>query len=276
MLVNFRTMRRSFGIAWLALLVIGQPFAAAFAEQQPAVAPTAENKPGTIAVAASLRTAIEALIAKFNEGGGGKITASFGATGNLVRQVETGAPFELFLAADEKSVDKLAAGGFTEGAGEVLVIGRLVVAAPTASPVAVDPELAGLKKALEAGQVTRIAIANPELAPYGRAAEEALGKAKLLDAAKPKFVLGESVAQATQYAATGSVEAAFIPQSLAVSPEIAPKLKVALIPAEAHKPIRQKAAILKNAGPVARAFYAFLKTPAASATFERYGFSVPK
>ena len=110
----------------------------------------------------------------------------------------------------------------------------------------------------------------------GATAEEALGKAGLLDAAKPKFVLGESVAQATQYAATDSVEAALIPQSLAVSPEIAPKLKVALIPTDSHKPIRQKAAILKNAGPVARAFYAFLKTLAATATFERHGFSVPK
>ena len=186
----------------------------------------AEDKPPTIAVAASLRTAIEDIIGQFAATGGGKITASYGATGNLVRQVETGAPFELFLAADEKSVDRLAAAGLTDGAGNILVEGRLAIVAPVASPVEVDPELAGLRKAFDGGKVTRLAIANPELAPYGRAAEEALSKAGLLETAKPKFVLGESVAQTAQYAATGSVEAALIPQSLALSAEIAPKIKV--------------------------------------------------
>lgn len=238
----------------------------------------AEEPAGTepvIAVAASLRTAVEDVIAAYAKDGKGTIKASFGATGNFVRQIETGAPFELFLAADEKSVDKLEKGGFTSGAGEVLVVGKLALATPKTSGINVEAGMAGLDEALKAGKVNRIAIANPELAPYGKAAEAALSKANLLEAAKPKFVLGENVGQAAQYVASGSVEVAFIPVSLAVSEEIKANVNYAVLPAELHDPIKQKAAVLKNAGEAAKNFYAYLKSPAAKEIFETYGFAVP-
>jgi molybdate transport system substrate-binding protein len=102
------------------------------------------------------------------------VRVTYGATGNLVHQIESGAPFQLLLAADEKSVDKLAAAGLTDGAPSVFAQGRISLVAPIGSAVVVDGELKGLGEALAAGTVKHFAIANPEVAPYGVAAREAL------------------------------------------------------------------------------------------------------
>lgn len=231
--------------------------------------------PPVIAAAASLRDALEQISPLFEKKSGEKVTFTFGATGNLLRQIEEGAPFELFLAADEKSVAKLAEGGKTDGPTSILVRGRLAFAVPKTSPVAVDGKLEGLKKALAEGKVLHFAIANPELAPYGKAAREALQHAGLWADVEKLLVQGENIAQAAQYIASGAAEAGLVAQSLTIAPDFASKTNVAVVPEDWHAPVNQGMAVLKNAGPVARAFAAFLKEPEARAVFEKYGFTVP-
>ncbi len=229
----------------------------------------------SIAAAASLRNALDEIAAEFEKDKGLKVKLTYGATGNLVTQIESGAPFELFIAADEKSVDKLAKGGKTDGAATVLVRGRLVIAAPKASPVTVDGELKGLKAALEAGKVAHFSIANPDLAPYGKAAREALQHEGLWEKLEGRIVLGENIGQAAQFVTTGAAEAGLVAQSLTFAPEFIAAANIAVIPESWYQPINQAMALIKGAGETARAFEAYLKGDKARAVFDKYGFAAP-
>ena len=129
----------------------------------------------------------------------------FGASGTLTRQIQDGAPFEMFLAADEEFPQQLSAAGLTRDAGVVYAIGRLAIFAPSGSRRSRSIErLDGLARLVKAGGVSRFAIANPDVAPYGRAAEAVLRKRGLWDALRPHLVLGDTVAQAAQFATTGN------------------------------------------------------------------------
>jgi molybdate transport system substrate-binding protein len=240
-----------------------------------AMAPVRADEPPAIAAAASLRFALDEIAARFEKDTEQSVRITYGATGNLVHQIENGAPFQLLLAADEKSVNKLAAAGLTDGGPSVFAQGRISLVAPIGSPVAVDGELKGLGEALAAGTVKHFAVANPEVAPYGVAAREALQKASLWTGAEPRLVLGENVGQAAQFVTTGGAEAGIIAHSLAVSAELKPKITAALIPETWHKPILHGMALVKGAGKVARDFAAFIKGKEAQAILETNGFSGP-
>ena len=262
-----------------ALTLLAGPLPAAFAQDAGAkpeakAAVAAQDSP--VAAAASLRVALDEIAAQFEKKNGSKIKISYGATGNLVRQIEEGAPFELFLAADEASVARLEKNGKTEGATAALVDGRLAVVAPAGGAVKVDADLAGLKQALADGTVKHISIANPELAPYGKAAREALQKAGLWDQVQPLLVQGENIGQAAQYVTTGAAEVGLVAQSLLFAPDVASKVTQAPVNPSLYNPIRQGMALLKNASASTKAFHAFLKTPEASAVFEKNGFNIPK
>jgi molybdate transport system substrate-binding protein len=136
--------------------------------------------------------------------------------------------------------------------------------------------LDNLTKMLAAGQITRFAIANPDHAPYGMRAREALITKGIWDDLQPVIVLGENVSQAAQFALSGNAEGGIIAYSLALAPEVSPKGTYALIPADWHEPLRQRMALLKDAGPVAEAFYAYMKEPAAREIMERFGFALPE
>ena len=120
--------------------------------------------------------------------------------------------------------------------------------------------------------VTKFAIANPEHAPYGRAAKQALQQLGLWDRVSPKLVMGENISQATQFVATGAAQAGITALSLAVAPEIASLGKHVVLPERLHAPLRQRMVLLKNASPGAWAFYDFLQSSAAKAVLARYGF----
>src|SRR5678809_1023049 len=134
----------------------------------------AAQRPPTIAAAANLNFALTEVATQFERTQGAKIEVVFGASGTLTRQIQDGAPFEMFLAADEDFANRLTAAGLTKGPGTVYAVGRLVIFAPKGSPLAIDPNLDGLAKLVKTGGVTRFAIANPDVAPYGRAAEAVL------------------------------------------------------------------------------------------------------
>ncbi|MGI9404299.1 MAG: molybdate ABC transporter substrate-binding protein [Hyphomicrobium sp.] len=235
----------------------------------------AESAP-IVAAAASLRYALDDIAAAFEQKTGKRVRLTYGATRSLMHQIENGAPYELFLAADAESVRRLADKRRTEGEPSVFARGRIALVVPRGSSVFVDGELAGLADAIGAGNVDHVAIANPEVAPYGRAAQEALQQAGLWEDLAPRLVRGENVGQAAQFATTGAAQAGLIAHSMAVSPGVASRMSVALIPEDWHQPIIHSMAILKGAGDTARAFAAFLKSEQARAILERNGFSAPQ
>ena len=234
----------------------------------------AQNPP-VIAAAADLKFALEEVAAKFKADAGQDVTLTFGSSGNFFRQLQQGAPFEMFLSADEGFVYQLADAGKTADRGTLYAEGRIVLFAPKGSTLTLDKEFAGLRSAVAEGRVQRFAIANPEHAPYGRAAEQALKSQGLWDALQPKLVLGENVSQAAEFASSGSAQGGIFAYSLALSPKLGELGAYVLIPSEWHAPLRQRMVLIKGAGETARAFYAYVNAPASRAIFRKYGFALP-
>jgi molybdate transport system substrate-binding protein len=228
-----------------------------------------------IAAASDLKFALDQIAAAFEKETGQPVRVSYGSSGNFVRQIAQGAPFELFLSADEEFVFRLADQGLTLDRGALYATGRLVLFVPKGSPVTADAGLADLRRALADGRLVKLAIANPEHAPYGRAAVEALQSAGLWPAIESKLVLGESVSQAAQFALSGSVQAGIFALSLALAPGVGDAGSYVPIDASLYRPLRQRMVLTRNAGATARAFYRFAQGPAARAVFKRYGFLLP-
>ncbi len=259
--------RRTFGAASLAFGL------ASAARPRPAQA----QEPTVIAAASDLRFAVQEIAAEFRVETGQEVRLAFGSTGNFARQIREGAPFEMFMAADENFIFDLARDGFTSDEGVLYAEGRVAIAIPrSGSTLAADGTLTDLRSALDEGRVTRFAIANPDHAPYGMRAEETLRKAGLWAAIAPSLVLGENVSQAAQFALSGSADGGIIAWSLALSPQLQTQGVFALIPAGWHEPLLQRMAVMRNAGPVAQDFYSYIQQPAARAIMARYGFTVPE
>jgi molybdate transport system substrate-binding protein len=229
----------------------------------------------TIAAAADLQFALTKVADTFRAETGQEVKISFGSSGNFFRQIQEGAPFQMYLSADEGFVKDLAGKGLTVDEGELYAIGRIVIMVPNSSPLKADSELADLRAGLADGRVKKFAIANPEHAPYGARAEEALRHEGLWDAVKDKMVLGENVAQAAQFATSGEAEGGIIAYSLALSPNVSKLGIFALIPENWHTPLRQRMVLLKGAGETAKNFYEFVKGPSARNILKEYGFVLP-
>ncbi|MCL4767027.1 MAG: molybdate ABC transporter substrate-binding protein [Hyphomicrobiaceae bacterium] len=228
-----------------------------------------------IAAAASLQFALEEIVAAFKAETGSSVKVSFGSSGNFARQIRQGAPYQVFLSADEQFVLDLARDGLTRDDGAIYAVGRIVIFAPHGSPLKPDAGLDGLAAALADGRITRFAIANLEHAPYGKAAEEALRHRRLWDSIRPRLVLGENISQAAQFAASANAQGGIIAYSLAVSPRVSALGTFALIPEQWHSPLRNRMVLLKSAGPVAERFHAYIQGPAARAIFRQFGYVMP-
>lgn len=233
------------------------------------------SKPPVVAAAADLKFALDDIAAEFKTDTGQEVKLTYGSSGNFTRQLLEGAPFEIFLSADESYVFQLADAGKTADRGVLYAEGRIVLFAPKGSAVKADAEFTDLRAALADGRLQKFAIANPEHAPYGRAAQQALKHADLWDAIQPKIVLGENVAQTAQFASSGSTQGGIFAYSLALSPAIAALGDYVLVPAEWHDPLKQRMVLMKDAGDGAKAFYAYIRTPAARTLFGKYGFVLP-
>lgn len=240
-----------------------------------AAGPAAAQQAPVVAAASDLKFALEEIAAEYRREASREVKLIFGSSGNFFQQIRQGAPFELFMSADEDYVFRLAEAGLTADKGVLYAIGRIALIAPHGSPLKVDARLEGLAAALKEGRITRFAIANPEHAPYGRRAEEALKRAGLWEAIKPKLVLGENVSQAAQYATTGSAEGGIIAYSLVLTPQVAKLGTFALIPEEWHQPLRQRMVLLKSATSATKDFYAYLQQAPARRVFKRFGFLLP-
>jgi molybdate transport system substrate-binding protein len=234
------------------------------------------QKPPLVAAAADLGPALTEIAGQFRRETGQHVELVFGSSGTLARQIRDGAPFEVFLSADEAFVEALAGAAVTRDRGVLYAVGRIVLFAPTGSPLDPAGGFEALRRLLDQGRVSRFAIANPEHAPYGRAAEAALRKHGLWPALQPRLVLGENVAQAAQFATAGGAVGGVIAYSQALAPAFANRGHYLLIPADDHPPLRQRMVVLKRAGPVATRFYDYLQQPGARAVLERFGFTLPR
>jgi molybdate transport system substrate-binding protein len=204
-----------------------------------------------------------------------RVEPSFGASGSLVAQITQGAPFDVFLSADESLARDLVARGLADERGRFRYArGHLALWAPRS--LRLDVAALGLRALLDPA-VRRVAIANPRHAPYGRAAVAALAAAGLTDAVAPKLVAGENVAQAMQMAQSGAAEVALVARALTRAPGVASEGQVYVVPAGLHPPIEQGGVVLRRAGdPAAAADFAdFLRSPAARGIFARHGFDPP-
>ncbi len=238
--------------------------------------PVAAADVPAIAAASDLRFALAEITDAFRRETGLSVRVALGASGTFTQQIENGAPFELFLSADEAYIERLAANGFARDAGVVYAVGRIVLFVPKGSPLKPDATLADLKAALADGRLKRFAIANPDHAPYGRAAREVLQHAGLWERIAARLVLGENAAQAMQFAASGATEAAIVPHALAQAPEVAAQGTSVLLPVTGYRPLRQRMVLIKGAGSTAQALYRFVQQPPARALLAKHGFELPE
>jgi molybdate transport system substrate-binding protein len=236
---------------------------------------TAPPQAPFIAAAADLQFALEEVSRKFTAETGMTVNLSFGSSGTFMRQIEQGAPFQLFLSADEAFVARLAKEGLTLDEGTLYATGRIGVFAAEGSPLKADGSLKDLQAALLDGRVKAFAIANPQHAPYGKRAQEALEKAGLWQAIQPHLVLGENVSQAAQFVLSGNAQGGIIAYSLARAPQVSTHGRFELIPENCHEPLSQRMVRLKGAGATAQAFYRYLQQPSARTILQRYGFILP-
>ena len=235
-------------------------------------AAAANENPPLVAAAASLRHALPELVRAWAQTGRIPPEVSFGSSGNLYRQIAQGAPFDIFLSADEEQALKLARAGRTDGEGTIYAVGRLTLLVPLHSRLALDPSLADLGHAIDDGRLRRFAIANPAHAPYGRAAREALVRSELWPRLGDRLLLAENAAQAVQFALTRGADGGIVPHALALTEHVSGRTRHVLLDASMHRPILHRMVLLVHAHAEARALFEFLAGPAARRVFERFGF----
>ncbi|MGY6214832.1 molybdate ABC transporter substrate-binding protein [Methylolobus aquaticus] len=226
----------------------------------------------TIAAAADLKFAMDEIVAQFKGANpGDTVDVTYGSSGKFHTQVQQGAPYDLFFSADIGFPRELAAGGFAASEVRPYAVGRIVLWSPrlTASKMTL--------KSLTDPKITRIAIANPKHAPYGKRAEEALRASGLWDKVEPKLVYGENIAQTAQFVQTGNAQVGIIALSLAISPELAKQGGYWLIPENLHQPLEQGYILTKQAAnnALARRFADYMGSKSARQVMTRYGFALP-
>jgi molybdate transport system substrate-binding protein len=228
----------------------------------------------TVAAAADLQAALPELVKRFEQQTGRKVRLTFGSSGNFFAQIQNGAPFDVFLSADIEYPRRLQDAGLTEpGTLTPYATGRIVLWTRRDSGIDVRQGL----RALLTPAVRRIAIANPAHAPYGRAAVAALRNEGVYEAVRERFVLGENISQAAQFAQSGNADVGILALSLAVGPALKASGTYMEIPASLHPPIAQGAVVLKSTRDrtAAKQFLAFLARPASVQYLETSGFDVP-
>ena len=224
-----------------------------------------------VAVAANFTAPIQAIAADFEKDTGHKLVAAYGATGQFYTQIKNGAPFEVFLSADDTTPEKLEREGDTvKGSRFTYAVGTLALW--SAKDGYVDTKGEVLKKS----EYQHLSIANPKTAPYGLAATQVLEKLKLTEATKTKIVEGQNITQAYQFVSTGNAELGFVALSQIYKEGKVTSGSAWIVPASLHDPIKQDAVILSKGkdNAAAKALVEYLKGPKAAAVIKSYGYQL--
>ena len=227
----------------------------------------------TVAAAADLQSAMKDVTDRFEKETGKTVKVIYGSSGNFFQQIQNGAPFDMFFSANLDYPKKLEAAGLTNAGGYYQYAkGKIVLWVRNDSKLDLSPGLQMLSNA----SVSKIAIANPEHAPYGQAAVAAMQKAGLYDKVKSKLVLGENISQTASFALSGSADVGIIALSLALSQNMRDKGHYVEIPADEYPPIEQACVILKSSknADTAQQFLSFVKTDETGKVFQSYGFDI--
>jgi len=227
-----------------------------------------------VAAASNLKFVLADLAALYKQQSGVQVDVNLGASGNLARQILQGLPVEQFISADEAWVAELAKAGRTVDDGQRYATGRLALVVPKNSALPLNQGLVAVVHALKPND--KFAIANPALAPYGVAAQEALQRAGARPLAASQKVLGDNIGQATQFVATGAAQAGITALALAQAPEIAHSVQILPLSTDLHAPLHQRMVLLKGAGAAAADWHRFLLSPSAQAVFLRHGYALPQ
>jgi molybdate transport system substrate-binding protein len=228
-----------------------------------------------VAAAADLSVVLQEVAANYEKQSGVKVKLSFGASGALTQQIQNGAPFDVFLSADMDYPRQLISAGLAESDSLYrYAVGRLVLWVPKDSPLDVDGR--GIDVLLDPS-VRKIAIANPQHAPYGKAAIATLEHYGLNEKLRYKLVIGENIAQAAQFVESGNAQAGFVALAHASAPSMQGKGKYWIVPGDAYPPLDQGVVMISSSPhkPEAKAFLEYLRSADFAASFKRFGFSVP-
>jgi molybdate transport system substrate-binding protein len=245
------------------------------------VVPTFAQQPKSdsellIAAAADLNPALKDISQEFEKKTGTRVKLSFGASGALTQQIQNGAPFDILFSADLDFPRQLIQQGQADSSSLYkYALGKIVLWVPADSPL--DPEHEKMNVLLDPS-VQKISIANPQHAPYGRAAVEALRHAGLYDRLTSRYVIGENVSQAAQFVESGNAQAGFVALAHALSPAIKNKGKFWIVPADYYAPLEQGLVVVTKSGHKAQAqqFLDFFKTKEVQDALQKYGFTLPQ
>ncbi|WP_434802617.1 molybdate ABC transporter substrate-binding protein [Paracidovorax valerianellae] len=224
-----------------------------------------------VAVAANFTAPMQKIATAFEQATGHKAVLSFGATGKFYAQIKNGAPFQVLLAADDTTPERLEREGQgVQGSRFTYAVGRLVLWSPRAGYVDDQGQV------LKTGDFAHLAVANPKLAPYGLAAVQTLAKLGLSDRLQPRFVTGENIAQTYQFVATGNAPLGFVALSQVMEGGKIAKGSAWQVPEALHDPIRQDAVLLATGKdqPAATALMQFLRSDAAREVIRAYGYGL--
>ena len=227
----------------------------------------------TIAAAADLQSAMQDVAARFQHETGKTVKLIYGSSGNFFQQIQNGAPFDMFFSANLEYPKKLGAAGLTEpGTYYQYAKGKIVIWVPKDSKLDLS---SGLHSLLEPS-IKKIAVANPQHAPYGQAAVAAMQKENVYDKVKDKFVLGENISQTASFVLSGSADVGIVALSLALSPNMKDRGRYAEVPVSEYPPIEQACVVLTSSKnkETARQFLLFVKTVAVAGILRSYGFDV--
>jgi molybdate transport system substrate-binding protein len=258
------SIRRFALIAFLAAACISQLCTARYCAAQEI----------TVAAAADLQFAMQDIAARFQKETGKTVKLIYGSSGNFFQQLQNGAPFDMFFSANLDYAKKLEAAGLTDpGSYYQYAKGKIVIWVPTDSKV----DLSSGIQALLNPAIKKIAIANPQHAPYGQAAVAALQKEHIYDKVQDKLVLGENISQTASFVVSGSADVGIVALSLALSPNMKDRGRYAEIPADEYPPIEQACVILRSSKnkEAAEQFLSFIKTTAVGEVLKSYGFDLP-
>jgi molybdate transport system substrate-binding protein len=225
----------------------------------------------TVAAAADLQFVMQEVGARFQQESGKTVKLIYGSSGNFAQQLQNGAPFDMFFSANLDYPKQLETAGLTEpGTFYQYAIGKIVVWVPNDSKLDVS---SGLKALLDPS-IKKIAIANPQHAPYGKAAVAAMQKENIYDQVKDKFVLGENISQTASFVASGSADIGIIALSLALSPNMKDKGRYTEVPVGDYPAIEQACVIMRSSKnkSAAEQFQKFIQTSTIKELFQKYGF----